>query len=67
MHEVGEQVDGDREHDGGVVLRRDAVQGLQVPQLKQKITNIFNVEIIFFLFHLRELFFQKHDIDTNMA
>ena len=60
MHEVGEQVDGDGEHDGGVVLRRDAVQGLQVPQLKQN-TNIFNVAIYFFsLLH-------THDIDTNMA
>ena len=58
--QLGDDVDGDGEHDGGVVLRRDAVQGLQVPQLKQN-TNIFNVEIyIFSLLH-------THDIDTNMA
>ena len=33
-HEVGDYVDGDREDDGAVVLRRDAVQSLQIPQLK---------------------------------
>ena len=33
-HEVGHDVDGDREDDGGVVLGRDAVQGLEIPQLK---------------------------------
>ena len=32
-HEVGDDVDGDGEDDGGVVLGRDAVQRLQVPQL----------------------------------
>ena len=34
-HEVGHDVDGDREDDGGVVLGRDAVQGLEIPQLKE--------------------------------
>ena len=31
----GHQVDGDREHDRGVVLRCNAAQGLEVPQLMQ--------------------------------
>ena len=30
-HQLGDDVDGDREHDGAVVLRRDAVQGLEIP------------------------------------
>ena len=34
-HEVGHDVDGDREDDCAVVLRCDAVQRLQVPQLKK--------------------------------
>ena len=34
-HELGQRVDGDREDDGGVVLRGDAVQGLEIPQLKE--------------------------------
>ena len=34
-HEAVDDVDGDREDDGGVVLRRDAVQGLEIPQLKK--------------------------------
>ena len=34
-HELGQRVDGDREDDGGVVLGRDAVQGLEIPQLKE--------------------------------
>ena len=34
-HDAGQNVDGDREDDGGVVLRRDAVQGLEIPQLKK--------------------------------
>ena len=34
-HELGQRVDGDREDDGGVVLRGDAVQGLEIPQLKK--------------------------------
>ena len=33
LHEVGHDVDGDGEDDGAVVLGRDAVQGLEVPQL----------------------------------
>ena len=36
IHEVGDDVDGDWEDDGGVVLGRDAVQGLQIPELKQE-------------------------------
>ena len=35
MHELRHDVDGDREDDGGVVLRGDAVQGLEIPQLKK--------------------------------
>ena len=34
-HEAVDDVDGDREDDGGVVLRGDAVQGLEVTQLKK--------------------------------
>ena len=34
-HEFGQRVDGDREDDGGVVLGGDAVQGLEVTQLKK--------------------------------
>ena len=30
--QLGDDVDGDGEHDGGVVLRGDAVQGLQIPE-----------------------------------
>ena len=30
-HQLGDDVYGDREHDGAVVLRRDAVQGLEIP------------------------------------
>ena len=30
-HQLGDDVDGDREHDRAVVLSRDTVQGLQVP------------------------------------
>ena len=33
MHELRHDVDGDREDDGGVVLRGDAVQGLEISQL----------------------------------
>ena len=33
-HQLGDDVDGHREDDGAVVLRRDAVQRLEVPQLK---------------------------------
>ena len=29
-HQLRDDVDGDREHDGAVVLRRDVVQGLQI-------------------------------------
>ena len=29
--QLGDDVDGDGEHDGGVVLRGDAVQGLEIP------------------------------------
>ena len=36
VHEVGDDVDGDREDDGGVVLGRDAVQCLQIPELKKE-------------------------------
>ncbi len=35
VHEWGDDIHRDREHDGAVLLRRDVVQGLQVPQLKQ--------------------------------
>ena len=35
LHELRHDVDGDREDDGGVVLRGDAVQGLEIPQLKK--------------------------------
>ena len=34
-HEAVDDVDGDREDDGGVVLGGDAVQGLEIPQLKK--------------------------------
>ena len=30
-HQLRDDVDGDREHDCAVVLRRDAVQGLEIP------------------------------------
>ena len=33
LHELAHDVDGDGEDDGAVVLRRDAVEGLQVSQL----------------------------------
>ena len=36
VHEVGDNVDRDREDDGGVVLGRDAIQGLQIPELEQE-------------------------------
>ena len=45
-HEGGHDVDGHWEDDGAVVLRRDTVQGLQVPQLKE------NVEIQFLKSHI---------------
>ena len=35
IHKVGDDVDGDREDDGGVVLGGDTVQGLEIPQLKK--------------------------------
>ena len=35
-HQLGDDVDGHGEDDGAVVLRRDAVQGLQVSQLRGK-------------------------------
>ncbi len=35
VHEWGDDVHRDREHNGAVLLSRDVVQGLQVPQLKQ--------------------------------
>ena len=34
--EVAEDVEGDGEHDGRVVLRGDAAEGLQVAQLQHK-------------------------------
>ena len=34
-HQLGDDVDGDREDDRAVVLRRDAVQRLQVAQLRR--------------------------------
>ena len=37
LHEVRHDVDGDWEDDGAVVLRRDAVQGLQVTKLRGKL------------------------------
>ena len=36
IHEVGDNVDGDREDDGGVVLGRNTVKGLQIPELQQE-------------------------------
>ena len=36
LHELGHNVDGDGEDDGGVVLGGDAVQGLQISQLEHK-------------------------------
>ena len=45
-HEAVDDVNGNRKYDGGVVLCRDAVQCLEVAQLK-----IFQIEIkIFFCF-----------------
>ncbi len=35
LHEVVHEVHGHGEDDGGVVLRRDAVQRLEVPQLQE--------------------------------
>ena len=35
QNELGEDVNRDGEDDGAVVLGRDVVQGLQVPQLKE--------------------------------
>ena len=35
LHEVGHDVDRDWENDGAVVLRGDAVQRLQIPQLEK--------------------------------
>ena len=35
VHVRGDDVHGDGEDDGAVLLRRDVVQGLQVPQLEQ--------------------------------
>ena len=35
-HEVGDEVDGQREDDGGVLLSADARQGLQIAKLQQK-------------------------------
>ena len=32
-HQLRDDVDGDREHNGAVVLRRDAVQGLEIPSM----------------------------------
>ena len=37
LHEVRHDVDRDGEDDGAVVLRRDAVQGLQVTKLRGKL------------------------------
>ncbi len=34
-HEVGHDVDGEREDDGGVLLRGDARQGLEIAELGQ--------------------------------
>lgn len=34
LHEVGQDVDWQREHNGGVLLRRDGVQRLEVAQLQ---------------------------------
>ena len=34
LHLLRHQLDGDGEHDGGVLLRGDGGQGLEVPQLK---------------------------------
>ena len=36
IHKVGDDVDGDREDDGGVMLGRNAVKGLQIPELQQE-------------------------------
>ena len=35
-HEVGDEVDGQRGDDGGVLLSADARQGLQIAKLQQK-------------------------------
>ena len=42
LHNLGHDVDGDGEHDGGVVLGGDAVQGLQIPELQHEVDNIDN-------------------------
>ena len=36
-HDIGDDVNRDGEDDGAVVLRRDAVQGLQVTKLRGKL------------------------------
>ena len=36
VHKVGDDVNGDWEDDGGVMLGADAVQGLQIPELEQE-------------------------------
>ena len=40
LDNLGHDVYGDGEHDGGVVLGGDAVQGLQVPELQQSVLYI---------------------------
>ena len=36
VHEVGDDVNGDWEDDGGVMLGANAVQSLQIPELEQE-------------------------------
>ena len=40
LDNLGHDVDGDGEDDGGVVLGGDTVQGLQVPELQQSVLYI---------------------------
>lgn len=35
-HQVGDDVYGNGEHDGAVLLGRDVVQSLQIPQLEER-------------------------------
>ena len=37
LHEIGQDVDGHGEDDSAVVLSRNAVQGLEISQLKRNI------------------------------
>ena len=50
-HEFGQRVDGYREDDGGVVLRGDAIQGLQVAQLGEE-TMLDQIHLFISFVHL---------------